>query len=43
MGQIRLLKLYAPIRETECHFIEAETPSERGASLAIKLREDKIV
>jgi hypothetical protein len=37
IDQIRLLKLYAPILETECHFIEGETAEEMGAALAINL------
>jgi electron transfer flavoprotein beta subunit len=40
---IRLLKLFAPIQKRKCHFIDGEAPSERGVSLAIKLREDKII
>ena len=41
--QMKLLRLYPPIRETECCFIEGESPKEAGFALALKLREDKVV
>lgn len=39
----KMLKLYVPVREGECEFIEAETPEEAGTNLAMKLREAKLV
>ncbi|MDY6965643.1 MAG: electron transfer flavoprotein subunit beta/FixA family protein [Halobacteriota archaeon] len=41
--QIKLLKLYPPIRETVCCFLEGETLEEAGSALALKLREDKVI
>jgi electron transfer flavoprotein beta subunit len=40
----KILKLFVPVQEAEkCEFIEAETPEEAGANLALKLREAKII
>lgn len=36
-------KLYQPVFEGSCEFVEAETPEETGALLASKLREAKIL
>jgi len=42
-AKVRMLKLFIPVREARCEFVEAETPEEAGASLALKLREAKLV
>lgn len=39
----KLIKLFQPIREGECEIIEEESPEEAGVSLALKLREAKIL
>jgi len=39
----KMLKLFVPVHEAKCEFIEAETPEEAGAALAAKLREVKLV
>jgi len=38
-----LLKLYQPVHEAKCEMIQAETPEEAGANLALKLRENKVL
>ncbi|MFO8010155.1 MAG: electron transfer flavoprotein subunit beta/FixA family protein [Dehalococcoidia bacterium] len=38
-----MLKIYIPVHEGECDFIEGETPDEAGANLAAKLREAKLI
>jgi len=38
---VKLAKLFQPVRETKCEIIEADTPAEAGANLAVKLREAK--
>ena len=35
----KLLKLYQPVREAKCEVIEGETPEEKAANLAARLRE----
>lgn len=35
----KMLKIFTPVREGQCQFIEGETPEEMGANLALKLRE----
>jgi len=40
---VKLAKLFQPVRETKCEIIEADTPAEAGANLAVKLREAKIL
>lgn len=39
----KILKLFIPVRESKCKFIEGETPEEAGTNLAAKLREAKII
>jgi len=39
----KLLKLFQPVREGKCEIIEGESPEEAAASLAMKLREAKIL
>ena len=39
----RLLKLFQPVRESKCEIIEADNPEEVAVSLALKLRETKIL
>jgi len=39
----KLLKLFQPIREGKCEIIEEESPEEAAVSLALKLRETKII
>jgi len=39
----KLLKLFQPIHEGKCEIIEAESPEDAGANLALKLRESKIL
>ena len=39
----KMLKLFQPVHEGKCEIIEAETPEEAGATLALKLREAKVL
>lgn len=39
----RLLKLFVPERKGKCEIVQADSPAEAGAALALKLREAKIV
>ena len=39
----RLLKLFQPVREGKCEIVEGESPEEAAVSLALKLREVKII
>ena len=39
----KLLKLFQPVREGKCEFIEADSPAEAGTKLADKLREAKLI
>ena len=39
----KLVKLYQPVREEQCEIIEGETPQEAAVSLAVKLKENKII
>jgi len=39
----KLLKLFQPVREGKCEIIEEESPEEAAVSLALKLREAKIL
>ncbi len=41
--RIRLLKLFQPVHEGRCEFVEGEDAEETGANLALKLRETKII
>jgi electron transfer flavoprotein alpha/beta subunit len=36
-------RLYVPVQESQCEFLETETPEEAGQMLAQKLREDKLI
>lgn len=38
-----MLKIFIPVHEGECEFIEGETPEEAGTNLATKLREAKLL
>ena len=42
-GRTKMLKLYIPRKEARCEVIGGETEEEKGANLALKLREVKIV
>lgn len=44
-GQARnkILKLFIPVFEGKCEFIEADTPEEAGAKLAVQLKEAKLI
>ncbi len=39
----RLLKLFQPVREGECEYIEGESPEEAAEKLALKLRESGVI
>ena len=39
----KLLKLFQPVREGKCEFVEADSPADAGAKLAEKLREAKLL
>jgi len=39
----KLLKLFQPVHEGECEFIEGESPEETGTNLALKLRDAKLL
>jgi electron transfer flavoprotein beta subunit len=39
----KMLKLFQPVREGKCEIIEGETPEEAAVSLALKLREAKVL
>ena len=39
----KILRLFVPVRETRCEFIDGKTPEEAGFNLAMKLRNDKII
>jgi electron transfer flavoprotein alpha/beta subunit len=39
----KMLKLFIPVREARCEFIKGETPEEAGVSLAVRLREAKLL
>lgn len=41
--KLKLVKLFQPVREGKCEFVEGESPEEAGANLAQKLREAKIL
>jgi electron transfer flavoprotein beta subunit len=43
MGRTKMLKLYIPHKEARCEVIDGQTEEEKGANLALKLREAKIV
>ena len=39
----KLVKLFQPVREGKCEIVEADSPAEAGAGLAVKLREAKLI
>ncbi|MDD5082565.1 MAG: electron transfer flavoprotein subunit beta/FixA family protein [Dehalococcoidales bacterium] len=39
----KLMKLFQPVRESKCELIQADTPEESGAKLALRLKEAKIL
>src|SRR5262245_6729072 len=39
----RVVKLYVPVHEAHCEFIEGETDEEKGEKLALRLREAKLI
>jgi len=39
----KLVRLFQPVREGKCEFIEGENPEEAAANLALKLREVKVL
>jgi len=41
--QTQMVNLYQPVREGECQIISGDSPEEAAESLALKLREDKLV
>ena len=42
-ARTKILKLFIPVREAKCFFVEGETLEEAATNLALKLREDKVV
>jgi electron transfer flavoprotein beta subunit len=40
---LSLDRLYVPVQEAKCEFIEGETPEEAAEKLAVKLREEKLI
>jgi electron transfer flavoprotein alpha/beta subunit len=41
--QVILERLYVPVQESTCDFIEADTPQEAGEKLAQRLREARLI
>lgn len=39
----KVLKLYIPVHEAHCEFVEGETDEEKGEKLALRLREAKLI
>ena len=39
----KIVKLFIPVHEAKCEFVEGETPEEAGANLATRLREAKLL
>jgi electron transfer flavoprotein beta subunit len=39
----KLIKLFQPVSEGKCEFIEADSPADAGTKLADKLREAKLI
>jgi electron transfer flavoprotein beta subunit len=39
----RLLKLFQPVRDTQCEMVAADTPEEAGSKLAARLRDVKVI
>ena len=42
-SKTKMTKLYQPVREGECQIISGDSPEEAAESLALKLREDKLI
>jgi hypothetical protein len=38
-----VLKLYIPVHEAHCEFVEGESDEEKGEKLALRLREAKLI
>ncbi|MFO7773161.1 MAG: electron transfer flavoprotein subunit beta/FixA family protein [Dehalococcoidia bacterium] len=43
MQRTRLMKLFIPQRDSKCEFVDGDTPEERGAKLALRIWESKLV
>ena len=43
LARTKLLKLFQPVREGKCEIIEEDSPEEAAVSLALKLRQAKIL
>jgi electron transfer flavoprotein beta subunit len=43
LKQTHLLKLFQPVRDSKCEFIEGKTPEEKGVNLALQLKEAKLI
>lgn len=41
--QLKLLKLFKPVREGNCEVIEGDTPEEAAVNMALRLRESKVL
>jgi electron transfer flavoprotein beta subunit len=39
----RVLKLYVPVHEAHCEFLDGDTDEEKGEKLALRLREAKLI
>jgi electron transfer flavoprotein beta subunit len=39
----KLLRLFQPVREAKCEIVEADSPAEAAANLAVRLRESKVL
>jgi len=42
-SRTKMTKLYQPVREGECQIISGDSPEEMAESLALKLREEKLI
>jgi electron transfer flavoprotein beta subunit len=42
-AQTKMLKLFIPVRESKCEFVEGEDEADAAAKLALKLREVKLI
>ena len=40
--QLKLIKLFQPLRESRCQLITADTPEEAAVNLALKMRGEKL-
>jgi len=43
LGRLKMVRLASPVRERDCHLIEAGSPAEAGERLALQLRQEKLV